>query len=1310
MRLLRVRTLAAALAVFGVMLATAAPGRAAVPLSVVAKASPTGVPPGGQTLLTATVTPADTPPSTGILVTVNVGSIGGPPSLLLHDDGTNGDVTPGDNVFSALVTIGAATPSGLKMLAVTVSDAQARTATTKITLTVAGGPTLVISQVYGGGGNTGAPYANDYIEIFNRGPSTVSLSGLSLQYASATGTGNFGANAAQLTELSGDVAPGQYWLVEEAGGATGSPLPPADVVDSTPINMGASAGKVALVTGTTSLGCNGGSAPCSASAITRILDLVGYDGANFYEGPAPAPTLSNTTAALRVNGGCTDTDDNSADFVAGSPTPRNSLSLFNFCGDQPPFVTSRSPSNGATDVSVDAAIGVGFSEAVDVTGSWFSISCSLSGTHTADASGGPIGFTLDPDADFAPNESCTVTIDAADVSDQDTDDPPDTMTADDSWSFTTTAPPLAIHAIQGASHISPYLGQTVTTSGIVTALGANGFWMQDPSPDASVATSEGIFVFTSSPPNSVAVGDAVRIGGQVREFRPGGAGSTNLTTTELGLPTITVLSHGNPLPLPTVVGTGGRIPPGEVIEDDAAGDVETSGSFDAESDGIDFWESMEGMLLQLDDAVAVGPTSAFGETPVVGDDGANASVRTARGGLVIRPTDFNPERILVDDQIVPGLPALNVGDHYAGTLNGVLDYSFGTFKLELTSVPAVVHDGVSPESTTPAGLGQVAVGTFNVENLDPTDPPEKFARLAGILVNNLKSPDIVSVEEVQDNTGPADDGVVDADVTLDLLVSAIQSAGGPAYAYRQINPVNDADGGEPGGNIRQAILFRTDRGLSFVDRPGGGPTTATTVASGPNGAELSASPGRIDPTNSAFSTSRKPLAGEFLFHGHHLFVIANHFNSKGGDEPPMGRHQPPTRSSEVQRHSQAQVVHDFVQSILSVDPTAGVVVDGDLNDFEFSDAVSALKTGVLHDLIETLPQNERYSYVFEGNSQTLDHVLLSDALFARPFVYDVVHVNSEFADQASDHDPSVARITLNDAPTAGAGGPYTVAEGSSVGLSATGSDPEGGALTFAWDLDGDGSFETAGQSVTFMALDGPASATVSVRVTDDGGLSDVAETTVDITNVAPTVTALTAVPTQTFTGENVTFTGAATDPSSPDTAAGFTWAFDTGSGFGAFGGNPFVTSFASCGTYNVAAKAQDKDGGVSEPFTAAPVQVYGGSILPPLSADEVNLVHAGQVVPVKITVGCSGFLSGLHPLISVRAGDYDPNVDPGDPSSDVGENAGSADTNGVMREVGEQYLYNLVVPAAPAGSFFTVLIRPFGGSSPTLHALLRIRR
>ena len=280
-------------------------------------------------------------------------------------------------------------------------------------------------------------------------------------------------------------------------------------------------------------------------------------------------------------------------------------------------------------------------------------------------------------------------------------------------------------------------------------------------------------------------------------------------------------------------------------------------------------------------------------------------------------------------------------------------------------------------------------------------------------------------------------------------------------------------------------------------------------------------------------------------------------------------------------------------------------------------------------------------------------------------------------------------------------------------MSASGTDPEGGALSYAWDLDDNGTFETPGQTATFSAADGPANPTVKVQVTDEGGLSTIASATVAISNVAPTITSLTPSPTTGLTGQGVTFTGTATDPSGPDTAGGFTWAFDTGSGFGAFGSNGFVVSYPSCGTYTVVAKARDKDGGVSDPFTSAPVQVYDGSLLPPLTPGAFNLVQKGKVVPVKITVGCNGFLSGLHPLISIRSGDYDPSVDPGDPSYDVPDSSSAADTSGVMREVtgDELYVYNLGVPSnASVGALYTILVRPFGGSAPTLYAVLKIKK
>ncbi|MFB2770098.1 endonuclease/exonuclease/phosphatase family protein [Pelatocladus sp. BLCC-F211] len=578
-----------------------------------------------------------------------------------------------------------------------------------------------------------------------------------------------------------------------------------------------------------------------------------------------------------------------------------------------------------------------------------------------------------------------------------------------------TAGNIRIHDIQGASHVSPLVGQTVSNvPGIVTAVVSNGFYLQDPNPDSNDATSEGIFVFTSSAP-TVTVGASILVSGTVTEFRPGGSGGTNnLSITQISNnPTITVLSNDNTLPTATILGNGGRTIPTTVIEDDATGNVETSGTFDPSQDGIDFYESVEGMRVQVNNPVAVGPTNDFGEIPVVADDGVNASTRTSRGGIVIQPGDFNPERIIIDDAIITNEPKVNVGDRLNGSVTGVIDYSFGNFKLlNTTSLPSVNSGDLTRETTTiTTNEDKLTVATFNVENLDPGDGNDKFTSLANAIVNNLKSPDIISLEEVQDNNGATNDSVVDANLTYQTLINAIAAAGGPTYEYRQINPVDDQDGGEPGGNIRVGFLYNPNR-VDFVDRPGGTPTTNTTVVNG----ELSASPGRLVDTNlsdgDAFANSRKPLVGEFVFNGNTVFVVANHFNSKGGDQPLFGRFQPPTLSSEAQRTQQAQIVNNFVDSVLAADPNANVVVMGDLNDFQFSNPIATLKGGVLTNLVDTLPANEQYTYVFEGNSQVLDHILVSNNLVSGS-EFDVVHINAEFFDQVSDHDPVMASFNLS---------------------------------------------------------------------------------------------------------------------------------------------------------------------------------------------------------------------------------------------------------------------------------------------------------
>jgi uncharacterized protein len=502
-------------------------------------------------------------------------------------------------------------------------------------------------------------------------------------------------------------------------------------------------------------------------------------------------------------------------------------------------------------------------------------------------------------------------------------------------------------------------------------------------------------------------GTAVTVSGLVEEFRPGND-ANNLTTTEISNATVTEAGAGSVAP--TLLGEGGLKPPLRIIDNDSSGDVELNPVFDPWQDGIDFHESLEGMLVEIRKPVAVGPTSGFDELPVVSDGAARP--RSERDGVIVRPKDFNPERFILDDGIAEP-PDANVGDGLAGPVRAVVDYSFGNFKYLLTTAPGRIDNGLRREVTQAPTRDQLATGSMNVENLSPNDANAKFERLATILVENMRSPDLVALEEIQDNDGATNSTITDASATWNRFIATVTAVGGPTYQFREIDPVDDQDGGQPGGNIRVGFLFRTDRGLEFVDRPGGTSTSSTAVAEGASGPELTFSPGRLDPSNPAFVASRKPLAGEFRWRGETVFAVANHFSSKGGDQPLFGRFQPPNRVTETQRHQQAEVVREFVEQALAVDRRARVIVMGDLNDFEFSRTLDIVESAPTINLMETLKKDARYSYVFDGNSQTLDQILVTRALRHRA-EYDSVHVNAEFFDQASDHDPQVARLVVDD--------------------------------------------------------------------------------------------------------------------------------------------------------------------------------------------------------------------------------------------------------------------------------------------------------
>jgi DNA/RNA endonuclease G (NUC1) len=302
---------------------------------------------------------------------------------------------------------------------------------------------IVISQIYGGGGNAGATYHNDYVELYNRGTAAVDIGGWSLQYASATGNGwDFGKQP-----LGGTIGPGQYYLIALAsGGADGAALPASQINGQ--INISGTSGKLALVNSFDGLA---GNCPLSDP---HLMDFVGYGSADCREGTTTAPSPGNTIAIFRAGGGSIDTDRNGSDFGTGSPTPRQTAPIV----ELGPLVLATDPRSNGFNAPRDATIEVTFTEPVDVTGSWIDLSCAGSGPHNdATFAGGGQTHYVTPNANFLPGEQCTVTIFKSQISDQDLDDSgpdTDTLPANYVWTFTVatgTAPPYppSVHLAMG---------------------------------------------------------------------------------------------------------------------------------------------------------------------------------------------------------------------------------------------------------------------------------------------------------------------------------------------------------------------------------------------------------------------------------------------------------------------------------------------------------------------------------------------------------------------------------------------------------------------------------------------------------------------------------------------------------------------------------------------------------------------------------------------------------------------------------------------------------------------------------------------
>lgn len=578
---------------------------------------------------------------------------------------------------------------------------------------------------------------------------------------------------------------------------------------------------------------------------------------------------------------------------------------------------------------------------------------------------------------------------------------------------------LQIHDIQGESHTSPFENQTVEgVEGIVTyeftLSGSTYYHIQTPDTlvDDNPHTSEGIILYSGRNGWPIQVGDLVSVTGKVSEYAIDGYADrqeTDMKVTQINVRddqggSVTVLERGVTLPEPIVID--------EINLPDTHIDSDQLSVFNPEVDAIDFWESLEGMRVQVGNVKAVAPQE-HGDLVTVLED---APTNTLHGGLLLEEENQNANR--VQFRLEPNGEARDfevaTGDTFDGPITGVVGYSYQNYKIyaSLDDMKAAHEKGsAEPEKTTIVKAeDKLTIASYNLENFSnntKSTSADKARKLARAFAMDMQSPDIIGVTEVQDNNGP-DAGGAEANESYERLIAEIVKAGGVHYEYVNIDPVNNEDGGAPNANIRVGFLYNPERVSLTEGIPHGDATTAVGYENG----KLTQNPGRIDPNNPAFKSSRKPLAAQFDFQGESVIVIANHWNSKSGDTPLFGSKQPPVYGSEVQRHQIANIVHDFVADVKMKNPEANVVSVGDFNDFQFSESLKIHEGDLMTNMIHHTEQSDRYTYVYHGNSQVLDHILVSNHLVDQTEI-DILHINADFTDmagRASDHDPVLVQI------------------------------------------------------------------------------------------------------------------------------------------------------------------------------------------------------------------------------------------------------------------------------------------------------------
>jgi predicted extracellular nuclease len=890
---------------------------------------------------------------------------------------------------------------------------------------------VIISQVYGGGGNSGATYTNDFIELFNPTASAVTLTNYSIQYGSAAGTANLTSFP---LPASVTLQPGQYYLIQAAVGAGGSiPLPTPDFTITAALS--ATAGKIGLSDSTTAL-------VACPTADPALADFVGFGSTANCSLGAPTATLTNTTAAIRTNV-CTPTNNNAADFKSGAPVPHNTSTTLVSCGGSTggsslSATVKATPASAYTNTAVllTATVAPGTqptSTGITVTADLSSIGGTTTQTLYDDGTHGDVGlgdnvfsYSVTPTTPGSFTLPVTIT---------------DTQlrSASANIALTVQAQPsfVTIRTIQ-ANKPSSYATQTITTSGIVVGVKSNGFYLESKDADTNPVTPEGVLIYTGSTalPSYIQIGAEIQVTGKVSTYPT--TGPTPGTEID-GPQTFTLLTSGNPLPAPVTITQAMDSPTGGIYQFTkyegmrvAIGSLTTTSGTDAvltESTEINV---SDGLFY----GVVTGVPRPFREPGLSVLEAAFPAGTVTCSGTVttncVPLFDSNPELLQIDSKAFGRAPIDLTSNTVVTGLTGVMDFSAGTptILLDKTSTPTL--SGGLTITPVPAEAGnEFTVASFNMERfyndvVDQDNPgssvvtvtteayQRRLNKVSLAIRNVLNFPDVIGTQEIEN---------------INVLTDVANKVNSDAVTAGQTNPVylpylylaTDGTG------INTGMLVKSTR-VSTVKVEQFGLATTFTNAGG----------------NQAVLNDRTPLVAHLgIKRGaglpdYPITVISVHQRSliNVDDVTSTGA------TVRLKREAQAEYLATLIQGYQAAGEH--VVTVGDYNSFEFSDGyvdtlgvtkgtpvaagtviqtpTAGLANPPLVDLVTLLPAAERQSYSFGGTAQVLDHVIVTSELVPTNTRLVYAHIDSDFPlinlnnanlpSRISDHDPAVAYFTV----------------------------------------------------------------------------------------------------------------------------------------------------------------------------------------------------------------------------------------------------------------------------------------------------------